>query len=157
MDIQHGQYELVKDSRTVVLNYCANMTEEHFNMPVANFGRGSIKTTLLHVCNTYLFWLSKFALKNEEHFYQPEEVNNVDDLTERFLRADKVVEEFLEKFTDPDEIITGYISLYERNYDYEVLKLFTHVITHEFHHKGQVMSMGRILGYTPPDADILRF
>ncbi len=36
------------------------------------------------------------------------------------------------------------------------LQLFTHVITHEFHHKGQIMSLSRHLGYTPVDADIIR-
>ncbi|MOA34854.1 DinB family protein [compost metagenome] len=133
------------------------MTDEHFNVPVNNFGRGSIKTTLLHVCNTYLYWLSQFALNKEETFYQPDDINSVVDLTACFLKADEVVVEFLNAFKDPEEIITGYVSLYETNYDFGVLKLFTHVITHEFHHKGQVMSMGRILGYTPPDADILRF
>ncbi|MCB0640529.1 MAG: ATP-binding cassette domain-containing protein, partial [Phaeodactylibacter sp.] len=38
----------------------------------------------------------------------------------------------------------------------EALKLFTHVITHEFHHKGQVLSFSRHLGYTPVDTDVLR-
>ena len=34
--------------------------------------------------------------------------------------------------------------------------LFTHVITHEFHHKGQIASMSRHLGYLPPDTAVLR-
>jgi uncharacterized damage-inducible protein DinB len=37
------------------------------------------------------------------------------------------------------------------------LALFTHAISHEFHHKGQIMTMGRILGNIPPDTDIIRF
>jgi uncharacterized damage-inducible protein DinB len=37
------------------------------------------------------------------------------------------------------------------------LELFTHVITHEFHHKGQVLTMSRLLGYTPVDTDVVRF
>ncbi|MFI5159066.1 MAG: DinB family protein [Sphingobacteriales bacterium] len=35
-------------------------------------------------------------------------------------------------------------------------ELFTHVTTHEFHHKGQVVSMSRQLGYTPVDTDVIR-
>ncbi len=35
-------------------------------------------------------------------------------------------------------------------------ELFTHVITHEFHHKGQVLSLSRHLGYIPVDTDIIR-
>lgn len=36
------------------------------------------------------------------------------------------------------------------------LKLFTHVITHEYHHKGQILSLSRHLGYIPADTDIIR-
>jgi uncharacterized damage-inducible protein DinB len=36
------------------------------------------------------------------------------------------------------------------------LKLFIHVITHEFHHKGQIMSLSRHLGYIPVDTDVMR-
>ncbi|MNL32837.1 DinB family protein [compost metagenome] len=36
------------------------------------------------------------------------------------------------------------------------LKLFTHVTTHEYHHKGQILSLSRHLGYTPVDTDIIR-
>ena len=35
-------------------------------------------------------------------------------------------------------------------------KLFSHVITHEFHHKGQILSVSRHLGYLPVDTDIMR-
>ena len=35
--------------------------------------------------------------------------------------------------------------------------LFTHVITHEFHHKGQLLTLSRILGYVPPDEDIIHW
>lgn len=35
------------------------------------------------------------------------------------------------------------------------LLLFTHTVTHEFHHKGQIVSMARHLGYPPPADDRL--
>ena len=35
-------------------------------------------------------------------------------------------------------------------------KLFTHVITHEFHHQGQILPMSRQLGYIPVDTDVMR-
>jgi uncharacterized damage-inducible protein DinB len=37
------------------------------------------------------------------------------------------------------------------------LQLFTHLLTHEFHHKGQIMTMCRLLGHIPPDTDVIRF
>jgi uncharacterized damage-inducible protein DinB len=32
-----------------------------------------------------------------------------------------------------------------------------HVLTHAFHHKGQIVSMCRILGYPAPDTDLNQF
>ena len=32
-----------------------------------------------------------------------------------------------------------------------------HVLTHAFHHKGQIVSMCRILGYPAPDTDLNNF
>ena len=32
-----------------------------------------------------------------------------------------------------------------------------HVLTHAFHHKGQIVSMCRTLGYPAPDTDLSRF
>ncbi|HEX8506591.1 MAG TPA: DinB family protein [Hymenobacter sp.] len=37
------------------------------------------------------------------------------------------------------------------------LQLFPHVITHEFHHKGQILSMSRLLGHVPVDTGAIRF
>jgi uncharacterized damage-inducible protein DinB len=48
---------------------------------------------------------------------------------------------------------------YELNngsHDTSAFQIFTHVITHEFHHKGQILSLSRHLGYTPVDTDIIR-
>jgi uncharacterized damage-inducible protein DinB len=37
-------------------------------------------------------------------------------------------------------------------------KLLMHTITHEFHHKGQIVTMARQMGYDEiPDSDIFRF
>lgn len=34
-------------------------------------------------------------------------------------------------------------------------QLLFHTVTHEFHHKGQVMAMMRQLGMEPPNTDVL--
>ncbi len=30
-----------------------------------------------------------------------------------------------------------------------------HMLTHEYHHKGQIVTIARMLGYEPPDTDLL--
>ncbi|WP_420491140.1 DinB family protein [Neobacillus drentensis] len=34
-------------------------------------------------------------------------------------------------------------------------KLLLHTITHECHHKGQIVAMLRQMGYEPPNTDVL--
>ncbi|MFD1258691.1 DinB family protein [Mucilaginibacter terrae] len=38
-----------------------------------------------------------------------------------------------------------------------MLQIFTHTITNEFHHKGQILIIFRLLGQTPPGSDMIRF
>ncbi|RSK47607.1 hypothetical protein EI291_14730 [Hymenobacter rigui] len=39
---------------------------------------------------------------------------------------------------------------------FSTLHVFTHIIRHEFHHKGQMLNMSRQLGCTPVDTDAIR-
>ncbi len=73
-----------------------------------------------------------------------------------FNEVDNLVEEFLREFEGRWEIaITGPVPWQEEADDLTPLWLYTHVITHEFHHKGQIVSMSRQLGYTPADTDLI--
>ncbi|MGN7166928.1 DinB family protein [Paenibacillus cellulositrophicus] len=75
-----------------------------------------------------------------------------------FSEIDKMVERFLQENSHrPNEHIVGEIPSLGSQQEYSILQLMTHVMTHEFHHKGQIMTMGRMLGYTPPDADVICF
>ncbi|MGE0588214.1 MAG: DinB family protein [Cyclobacteriaceae bacterium] len=156
MEAATKQYTFVKGSREVVFNFCETMSAEHFTKPVEHFGRGSICSTHAHVADTYIHWIGKFGLQKEIEYLNPKTVNSVDALRREFIKVNKLIEEFFEKFYDDSD------ELLERNIPdrgkvgFSPLKLFTHVITHEFHHKGQMMSMARINGYTPPDTDLIR-
>ncbi|MBB6674699.1 hypothetical protein H7C19_28865 [Cohnella nanjingensis] len=35
------------------------------------------------------------------------------------------------------------------------VQLLLHTVTHEYHHKGQVVTMARQMGYIPPNTDVL--
>ncbi len=153
-----NQYELVKASRDVVFQYCEKISPEHYTQPVDGFGRGTICITQAHIGRSYIFWLAEFGMKRQQTYPAYEEYKNVQEVRQLFEKVNLVVSEFLNHFENKlTETISGEISSGNRFVSVSALQLFTHVVTHEFHHKGQVMSMGRILGYTPPDADIIRF
>jgi len=150
----HQQYNLVLSSRATILDYIKTISEEDFLSENSTFGRGSIRNLLVHICDTYASWIAERALKKEIIYKPFVEYNTLADCIAYFEVINSYIEEFLNTFendyrTDLEITRNGKIV------GLSPLKLFTHAITHEFHHKGQIMSLSRHLGYIPVDADII--
>jgi len=157
MDALREQYKLVQSSRKVVLNYCETIPAEELNKGHEAFNGASMMYLLLHIANTYLFWLKLFATGVEFEYFNGDNTKDFKAVRKAFEQVDKTVHVFLNSHTERDTPIEGEIFWLKKNMTFTVLELFTQVVTHEFHHKGQLMSMSRLLGCTPPDADIIRF
>lgn len=110
---------------------------------------------LLHVAETYLFWVGEFGLKHPQRWNDPKPVD-VSGIRKRFSEVDATVAALIQKYGNSLESpIKGPAS--GREVIVTAFKLYSHVTTHEFHHKGQILTMSRLLGYTPIDTDIIRF
>lgn len=157
MNILTAQYQSIQGSRKELLSYCSSIKAEHFILPIENFGHSSIRNLLVHVSNASLYWLVEFALKGKPKYTKPEEVIEVERIAQSFKLVDQSMDEFLTTYSLNSLPITGWVKWSKRNISISPVELFTHVITHEFHHKGQILSMSRHLGYTPVDTDIIRF
>jgi len=149
------QYESVLSSRGTILDYIKTISEEDFLSENSTFGRGSIRNLLVHICDTYASWIGERALKKEIIYKPFNEYETLANCVAYFEVINNYIEEFINRFsndyqTDLKIIRNGKLV------GLSPLKLFTHVITHEFHHKGQIMSLSRHLGYIPVDADIIR-
>ena len=150
------QYELVKSARGALFTYCVTIHED-FLKPVTTFNNNSIRDLLVHIANTYISWLDNFGLDGSRIFYGNEEVQTLDHIKTIMDEIDLMVNDFLEKYSDDyQSTITKLIARKGITLTLSPLQLFTHVITHEFHHKGQILTMSRLLGYTPVDTDIIR-
>jgi uncharacterized damage-inducible protein DinB len=157
MDLLHQQYQLVKSSRGVALNFIEEQTGPDWLTPVEAFNGSNIRYLLVHTANTYLHWLSYFALKHEVTFADETDFTSIATIRRLYARVDDTVDAFLANYSGKlAGPVSGTLSR-NRFVSATPLQLFTHVITHEFHHKGQVMTMCRLLGYAPPDTDVIRF
>ena len=154
MDFQQ-QYELIKSSRKILFDYCQTLSGSDFLIQNSSFGRGSVRNLLVHIGNVYEYWMGRQALNKEINFTEYNYVSNAKDAEEYFISIDCLVQEFINAFSK------SYLTEMKLTIDKKIvianaLKIFTHVITHEFHHKGQVLSLTRHLGYIPVDTDIIR-
>ncbi|WP_293743237.1 DinB family protein [uncultured Pedobacter sp.] len=149
------QYDFVLSSRNTLLNYIGSVSEQHFLTDNSSFGRGSIRNLLVHICQTYCAWIGERALGIEQEFLAFENYQTLQDCRTYFNRVDGYISLFAEKIKG-NELKAMELQRNGAILIVNPLQLFTHVITHEFHHKGQIMSLSRHLGYTPVDADIIR-
>lgn len=151
------QYEWVKDARAALFAYCETVSPDDFVKPLDGFGGGSMRGLLVHVANVYEFWLGRFVHPTQA-FTKAETINQMAGVRHVYAQVDGLVSEFYQRFRGEWEgLLIGTSFSADKNITATPFKLFTHVITHEFHHKGQILSMSRHLGYIPPDTDVIRF
>ncbi|WP_243740018.1 DinB family protein [Aureibacillus halotolerans] len=150
------QYAWIRMTRENTFRCCELVQDEEYRQELNGFGWASIRDLHVHVAECYQNWLAVFGLKEAMTIVTPEDVENVNDMRRVFSTIDSLVARFLEEFDGQNEThICGKVPWQKEEESLSVLWLYTHTTTHEFHHKGQIVSMIRQLGYTPIDTDLL--
>lgn len=113
-------------------------------------------TQMMHVANCYVFWLAHYAMQDQRPFFRNKDQHDLYAVKQAFEQVNILVNDFLHLFS---AVLDVPVTL-PRKGDMVTttpLQVFTHVTTHEFHHKGQVVSMSRQLGYIPVDTDVITY
>lgn len=155
MDVFKSQYDLIKRTRESLFRYCETMSPTDYVKEVEALGGVSIRSLHVHVADCYRVWLGNRGLGKSLPRLKPESVVNVQGTREVFKKTDALVYEFLNEFKnqwDP----TVQASWQSDSVELTELWLFTHAITHEFHHRGQIVKIGRQLGYIPPKMNLAK-
>ena len=154
------EYEWVKQTRQILLDQCKEVNEQEFTKEF-EFGFQSIRDSLIHIAGCYHAWLGSFILsQTTSPLLKKEEMQEmqIDDIKDYFIQADNYVEIVIHRFSHKfDEIIEKELAW---RADSGLIRktphqLLIHSMTHEFHHKGQISVMLRLLGHTPANTDIL--
>jgi uncharacterized damage-inducible protein DinB len=152
-----AQYEGVKGARHALFGYCRTMTPVDLHKNISIFNDNSILMLLTHIVNSYMHWVKFFDLQIPPLYFKDESVGDMDNVEHMFEQVDTAIGDFLSRYkTAYEEPFTKMHPSGDRFITTTPLMLYTHVITHEFHHKGQILTMSRLLGYTPVDTDVIR-
>lgn len=151
------QYEWVCDAREVLLNCCATLSAEQLTQAVPGFIKGSVRNLLIHNAACYQYWIGKFALQQSFALATANEFVALQSIRVLYQDVNVLVATFLQQFENQLETpLVGKNFEGNKTLELSPMQLLTHVFTHEFHHKGQMLAMIRQLGYPPPDTDIIR-
>ncbi|MEY9094975.1 DinB family protein [Paenibacillus sp. RC84] len=155
MDVLKSQYELIQRTRESLFRYCETFSPTDYVKEVETLGGVSVRSLHAHIADCYRVWLGSRALGKSLPKIKPDSVDNVQEMREVFKKTDALVHEFLNEFKnkwDP----TVQASWQSDSVELTELWLFTHTVTHEFHHRGQILKMGRQLGYIPPKMNLVK-
>lgn len=139
-------YSWVTRTREIVFEYTARLPEPVYTLERPDFAFGSIRNTHAHVAECYLKWVGQVGLGRPAPAINALEIADTAAMRGWFNKVDAVVEEALAAFAEPDRVhestnASGWVERHSGRW------LVMHPITHEFHHKGQMLALGRVLGY----------
>ena len=148
-------YSWVKGSRERVFAWLESLPPGALTTEHPDFAYGSLRNIQAHVADCYLLWVGRrgLGLGQHERWSDAPVLEDVWALRQQFREVNDVLETALGRFADLDRMMTvpdePYAPLHVTQ-----RWLVLHPITHEFHHKGQMLALGRVLGYPyPPGPD----
>jgi uncharacterized damage-inducible protein DinB len=138
----------------LLLRHIATVPDELTRKPIAGFGYASIWKQLVHILTCEEGWVHD--LQNRAFAgWQGGDCPTIADLLAAKSRIQEETRGYMVSLTEEQLNAT----LTERPADWggelrSPAFILLHVITHAFHHKGQVVAMLRIVGYPAPDTDL---
>lgn len=138
-------YDWVRRTRAGVFRYLEGVPLEMALARDPAF-RGSMLGLMMHVADCYLYWIEQAGVGRGRDSVDAGEPAGLGEVRERFVLVDRAVAGVLAR---PVEQLDAPMEYFGERYTWRWLLL--HPVTHEFHHKGQVAALGRILGHPVPE------
>src|SRR5690606_14962430 len=85
----------ITESRAVLLEYCGQLSTQELNTQNSSFGRGSVSNLLVHIGNTYLFWIGEVCMKKEMAYLDYGTIISIQEIHHHFSKADMLMTSFL--------------------------------------------------------------
>ena len=151
-------YARIRRTRRVLFSYCESLPPELYIRHIPKLGGHSMRNLHVHVAECYQWWLAEFPFDTKVAYADKSSYGDVAAVRKLFTRADRAVAAFAAKYDHAPHDAIACIARRRpqmRGTTFTAQWLFTHTTTHEFHHKGQIVLLGRYLGYPPPDTDLV--
>jgi uncharacterized damage-inducible protein DinB len=151
-DLHHEAHQ----SLDLLMRHVATVPEHFWRQSIAGFGFPTISQQLVHILNVEEAWVHALQCKDFRGWSE-ENARSGEALFEHKGRIEAATRVYLDGLTEEELNLAlpkrpkGWFGRL-RSPAFIVL----HVITHMFHHKGQVVAMLRMLGYPAPDTDLQR-
>ena len=144
-------------SLTLLFDHLSTLAAEEYAKEIPGFGYPSIRAQVIHLLGCEIRWVNRLrGIANQP--WDLERWPAISDARALQREAQARTLDYLSGLTD--EQLNSETTLRFPDGDTAVRTpalVLHHVLTHVFHHKGQIVAMCRILGHPAPDTDLNQF
>lgn len=155
LDAIHTLWSYDQDVRKKLFEILSGLPEEEFRRNLGT-GHRAISGTLWHMAGAEDFWIGRVLTGKGPMLPDVERVPMPADLQKLWAGLAARTTSFIDGLTEADlarEIEWHWSS--GQAVHFTVGKALLHFLTHEIHHRGQVIAMYRQLGHEPPEVDLI--
>jgi uncharacterized damage-inducible protein DinB len=141
-------------SLTVLLDHLSTIPASDYSKELPGFGFPTIRQQVIHIFNCEGFWIQVLQART----FTDRNPADHPGVNEARLLQQEVSQQTLAYLSGlPDQQLNSDVELHFPDGDVAIRTpalVLHHVLTHAFHHKGQIVAMCRALGYPAPDTDL---
>ena len=144
------------ESLDVLLRHVVTVPDYLLRQRIEGFGFPSVWKQIVHILTVEEGWVSDLQFKIFPGWFE-EDAPTIEALLSHKSRIQASTRAYLDSLTE--EQLNTTLSSRPEGWSGELRSpafILLHVITHTFHHKGQVVAMLRMLGHPAPDTDLQR-
>jgi len=144
-------------SLTLLLDHLSTLPPDAFAKQLPSFGFNTIRKQVIHIFNCEGFWIS--TLQRIDYIDRmPADLPSISDVVRFQQETGRRTLQYLSALTDQQLNTDTELHFSDGNRAIRTPALILHhMLTHAFHHKGQIVAMCRELGHPPPDTDLNQF
>lgn len=118
----------------------------------------SVRGTLVHILWAEWIWLRRWWGESPKHVFAEEEYSDVAAVMSRWDVVKRDQRDFIATLTDNHlRARVSYENLLGECWEYMLGHMMQHVVNHSSYHRGQVVTLLRQQGMSPPPTDFLVF
>jgi uncharacterized damage-inducible protein DinB len=144
------------ESLNILLRHTASVPAERLQEPLAGFGIATVWKQLVHILEVEEAWVCDLRDKAWARWREGD-CGTMEALLAQKERVRQLTRAYLDSLSETE--LNRTLTERPREWVGELKSpafILLHVVTHTFHHKGQVVAMLRTLGYPAPDTDLQR-
>jgi uncharacterized damage-inducible protein DinB len=144
-------------SLSLLFDHLDTLTAAGYTQVVPGFGFPTVRAQVVHLLGCEIRWVNRLrGLPNED--WDAARWPTVSDARVLQSQARSRTLDYLASLTDHHLNVNAELRFADGEIAYSTPALILHhVLTHAFHHKGQIVAMCRILSLPAPDTDLNQF